>query len=87
MLGPRKRLERMLDELRDNGIELTQEQLNTIYGPAGLEIGAETAEEIALSIISEIQAVLSHKSGESLRRKQDVIHSRTDTIIKEKRLD
>jgi xanthine dehydrogenase accessory factor len=61
--------------------------LNTIYGPAGLEIGAETAEEIALSIISEIQAVLSHKSGESLRRKQDVIHSRTDTIIKEKRLD
>jgi xanthine dehydrogenase accessory factor len=86
MLGPKKKLDRMLDELRDDGIELTKEQLNTIYGPVGLEIGAETAEEIALSIIAEIKAVLSDKSGISLRRKQDVIHSRTDTIIKEKKL-
>ncbi|MEP6951329.1 MAG: XdhC/CoxI family protein [Ginsengibacter sp.] len=86
MLGPKKKLDRMLDELRDEGTELTEEQLNTIYGPVGLEIGAETAEEIALSIIAEIKAVLSNKSGESLRRKQDVIHSGTDTIVKEKKL-
>ena len=86
MLGPKKKLDRMLDELRDDGIELTEEQLNTIYGPVGLEIGAETAEEIALSIIAEIKAVLSGKPGGSLRKKQDVIHSRTDTIIEEKRL-
>ncbi len=86
MLGPKKKLERMLDELRDEGIALTDEQLNSIYGPVGLEIGAETAEEIALSIIAEIKAVLSNKTGGSLRNKQDVIHSRTDTQIAVKTL-
>lgn len=86
MLGPKKKLERMLDELLDEGIALTDEQLNSIYGPVGLEIGAETAEEIALSIIAEIKAVLSNKTGGSLRNKQDVIHSRTDTQIAVKTL-
>lgn len=82
MLGPKKKLDRMLDGLRDDGQALSQEQLNTIYGPSGLEIGAETAEEIALSIIAEIKAVLSGKKGGSLRNKQDEIHSRTDTFPK-----
>lgn len=86
MLGPKKKLERMLDELRDEGIMLTEEQLNTIYGPSGLEIGAETAEEITLSIIAEIKAVLSGKQGGSLRNKQEEIHSRTDTFMEAKRL-
>ena len=86
MLGPKKKLERMLDELRGEGIELTDEQLNSMYGPVGLEIGAETAEEIALSIIAEIKAVLSNKAGGSLRNKPDVIHSRTDTQIAVKTL-
>jgi xanthine/CO dehydrogenase XdhC/CoxF family maturation factor len=86
ILGPRKKLDRMLDELRNEGMQLSKEQLNTIYGPVGLEIGAETAEEIALSIIAEIRAVLSGKPGGSLRNKQDVIHARTDTFIGEKRL-
>ncbi len=86
MLGPKKKLERMLEELRDEGIAVSDEQLNSIYGPVGLEIGAETAEEIALSIIAEIKAVLSNKTGGSLRNKQDVIHSRTETQIAVKTL-
>lgn len=86
LLGPKKKLDRMLNELRDHGIEVTNEQLNVIYGPAGLEIGAETAEEIALSIIAEIKAVISGKPGGSLRNKRDAIHSGTDTVIEEKKL-
>lgn len=81
MLGPKKKLEKMLNELRKNGVEITEEQLHSIYGPVGLEIGAETAAEIALSIIAEIKAVLSDKAGGSLRNKTGVIHSRTDTMI------
>jgi xanthine/CO dehydrogenase XdhC/CoxF family maturation factor len=86
LLGPKKKLDRMIDEIRDEGIKIDEEALKKIYGPVGLEIGAETAEEIALSIIAEIKAVLAGKPGGSLREKQDVIHSRNDTIIEIKNL-
>jgi xanthine/CO dehydrogenase XdhC/CoxF family maturation factor len=76
LLGPKKKLERMLDELKDGGMSLTEKQLNSIYSPVGLEIGAETAEEIALSIIAEIKAVFAGKKGTSLRDSKDFIHSR-----------
>jgi xanthine/CO dehydrogenase XdhC/CoxF family maturation factor len=86
MLGPKKKLDRMIDELRADGMEITDEMMEKVYGPVGLEIGAETAEEISLSIIAEIQAILNGKEGGLLRRKVDVIHARDETIIEEKRI-
>lgn len=86
VLGPQKKLIRMLEDMKSEGIEPTEEQLGRIYGPVGLELGAETAEEIALSIIAEIKAVMAGKTGQSLRQKEDVIHARHDTQIKEKRI-
>jgi xanthine dehydrogenase accessory factor len=74
-LGPKKRLNRMLEELRDEGTEITAGQLASVYGPAGLDIGSENADEIALSIIAEMQAVLKNRIGTSLRHK-NVIHNR-----------
>ncbi len=79
VLGPKKKLERMLGGLKDQGIKLTEKQLSCIYGPVGLEIGAETAEEIALSIIAEIKTVFTGKKGISLRDSKDFIHSRSGT--------
>jgi xanthine dehydrogenase accessory factor len=68
-LGPKKRLNRILDELREEGTNITDEQLESIYGPAGLDVGSENSEEIALSIISEIQSILTKRNGSSLRYK------------------
>jgi xanthine dehydrogenase accessory factor len=68
-LGPKKRINRILDELREEGINITDERLKSIYGPAGLDVGSENSEEIALSIISEIQSVLTKRNGSSLRYK------------------
>jgi xanthine dehydrogenase accessory factor len=82
-LGPRKKIDRMLDELKDEGITLTGEQLSVIYGPVGLDIGAETSEEIALSILAEIKAVFSSKHGQSLRTDSNVIHSRLGSVIEQ----
>ena len=76
VLGPKKKLDRMLDELREEGMHQARETLQKIFGPAGLDIGAETSDEIALSILSEIQAVLSKRPGNSLREKEESIHSR-----------
>jgi xanthine dehydrogenase accessory factor len=74
-LGPKKKLHRMLDELLDNGVDIASDQLQRVYGPTGLDIGAETSEEIALSILSEIQAVLQQREGKALRDRSTVIHT------------
>jgi xanthine/CO dehydrogenase XdhC/CoxF family maturation factor len=73
-LGPRKKLERMFDELEQEGIMYDPAQREIIFGPVGLDIGSETAEEIALSIMAEIKTALSGKTGRPLRERKDPIH-------------
>jgi xanthine dehydrogenase accessory factor len=80
-LGPRKKMDRMLEELKENGVVINEAGLTCLYGPSGLDIGAETPEEIALSILAEIKAVLAGRSGQPLRNNGDVIHSRAATVI------
>jgi xanthine dehydrogenase accessory factor len=80
-LGPKKRLSRMLAELEEQGQVITSEQEGRIYGPIGLDLGAEAAEEIALSILAEIKAVLTMKQGTFLREKPGEIHPRSELII------
>jgi len=73
-LGPKKKLLRMLDEVESQGISFTAEQRSKIYGPVGLDIGSETAEEISLSILAEIKAVISARQIQHLRDKQGSVH-------------
>jgi xanthine/CO dehydrogenase XdhC/CoxF family maturation factor len=75
-LGPAQKRDRMLSDLQNLGIQLNEEQLSKIHGPTGLDIGAENATEIAVSIVAEIKAFLSGRPGISLKQKKETIHNR-----------
>jgi xanthine/CO dehydrogenase XdhC/CoxF family maturation factor len=83
LLGPRKKLDRMLRELELKGVQLPEDQLRNVYGPSGLNIGAETPEEIALSILAEIKSVFAGADGRALREREVVIHPRTETVFEQ----
>jgi xanthine/CO dehydrogenase XdhC/CoxF family maturation factor len=74
LLGPKSKSERLLASLNEQGIAFTDEQVNRLFSPAGIDIGAETPEEIALAIIAEIQAVLARRDAGFLRERTGPIH-------------
>lgn len=80
ILGPKTKLNRMFDDLYNEGISVSEDQVNRIYGPIGLDIGAETSEEIALSIMAEVKAVMSGKKGTSLKYKTGNIHTKIQIV-------
>jgi xanthine/CO dehydrogenase XdhC/CoxF family maturation factor len=67
LLGAAKRAERILEALTERGVVLDDNQLGRIYAPVGLDLHADGAESIALSIVAEIQAALAGGSAQSLR--------------------
>ena len=76
MLGPGARTKRLLDELREEGVEVADSDLGRIHGPAGLDLGAEGPEEIAAAITGEILAVKRGGPGGPLRDRSGPIHAR-----------
>lgn len=82
VLGPKKKMQRMFEELAASSVTVTEEQYLKIHSPIGLDIGAETAEEIAVSVVAEIMAVLSGRNGAALKNKPTSIHSTASTPIR-----
>jgi len=80
LLGPRKRHAELLAELQEYR-ELDPSWIENLHAPAGLDIGSEAPEEIALSIVSEAAAVLSKRRGGFLRDRVRAIHSNEPQII------
>lgn len=74
MLGPKRRRERILERVREMGGVISDEFARHIHGPVGLDIGAETPEEIALSIVAEILAVLNHRNAKSVCERSLPLH-------------
>jgi xanthine/CO dehydrogenase XdhC/CoxF family maturation factor len=73
LLGPRKRTESLLS---DAGLE-PEQVLAPMHSPMGLDTGADGAEQIALSVIAEIQAVINQRAGGRLREKAGPLHPRS----------
>ena len=82
ILGPKVKYDRMLGELNEQGIVPKPEQLAAIHAPVGLDIGAETSSEIALSILAEIQQFKTKSLGQPLKEKSGPIHAKKDNEFK-----
>ena len=74
MLGSRRRVAALFRQLADEGV--SEKWLARIQAPIGLDLGAQTPGEIALSIAAEILGVLQKKNAQSLRLAQEVWHGR-----------
>ena len=71
VLGPRDRTDRLLGELQ---VPLTDADRAALHAPAGLDLGADGAEEVATAIVAEILATLRGRGGSPLRERQGPIH-------------
>ncbi len=76
VLGPRRRTERLLAELAKTTPRgaFGKRSLARVHGPAGLDIGAEAPEQIALAIVAEIEAVSAGRRGGVLRKRRAPLH-------------
>jgi len=67
LLGATNRRERLLNEFIERNPDVSDSFLDIIYGPTGLNIGAITSQEIALSICAEILSVIRNEEPDSLK--------------------
>lgn len=75
VLGPRRRREELLAHVSDDA----RTHADRLRGPIGLDLGGETPEEIALSIVAEIQSVLHGRDARALAERDEPIHEATRT--------
>lgn len=71
VMGSKNRIAKIIEELNP-----TKNQLEKLYSPIGLDIGADTPAEIANAIVSEIQAVLTKRNAGFLKHRSQPIHQR-----------
>jgi xanthine dehydrogenase accessory factor len=69
LMGARQRTAKLIQDLK-----IVPEHFQQLHAPIGLDIGAETPEEIAIAMIAEIQAVITDRSAGFLKHHQSSIH-------------
>lgn len=75
ILGPAYRRERLINDLLERRPDLDPDWVDRLHGPAGLDVGAETPQEIGISILSEILSVFRQTNPISLKDKTGAIHT------------
>lgn len=74
LLGPKKRAEKILSDLAAAGTVITADQRTRLHAPVGLDLGADSPEQVALSILAEMQAARTGRDGRPLRERSRPIH-------------
>ena len=74
LLGPKKRAEKILADLATDGLAITPAMRARLHAPVGLDLGADSPEQVALAIIAEIQATLGRRNARPLREREQSIH-------------
>ncbi len=78
VLGPRRRTDRLLSEIAaeigTGSPFLGKASLRRLHAPAGLDIGAEAPEQIALAIVAEVEAVGARRGGGLLKHRSEPLH-------------
>ena len=74
LLGPKKRAEKILNDLTAGGSAPTAAQRARLRTPVGLDLGGDTPESVALSVVAEMHAVLAGRDGRPLRERKGPIH-------------
>jgi xanthine dehydrogenase accessory factor len=65
MIGSRRKVARVFDQLKERGVP--EEKLSQVYAPLGLDIGADSPTEIAVSTVAEILAALRQRTAAHMR--------------------
>jgi xanthine/CO dehydrogenase XdhC/CoxF family maturation factor len=74
LLGPRKRAEKILADLAAEGVAISGADRARLHAPVGLDLGADSPEQVALAIVAEMQAVLAGRDARPLRERARPIH-------------
>jgi xanthine/CO dehydrogenase XdhC/CoxF family maturation factor len=74
LLGPKQRAEDLLADIQQLGVEISDDQRARLHGPAGLDIGGDGPEAIALSLLAEVMAAAERRPGGCLRDRKGPIH-------------
>ena len=79
VMGSRRTQEDRKRRLREAGV--TDDELERLHGPIGLDLGANSPEETAVSIVGEIIALRSGRSGGALNRSSAPIHPVASSVV------
>jgi xanthine dehydrogenase accessory factor len=83
LLGAARRAETILNELNNSGLTIDDRMLDRLYAPVGLDLNADGPEEIALSMVAEIQMVLNGGSARPLRLGRNLARTSEPAVLEE----
>ncbi len=81
LLGPKTKSISILDDFKKEGLEWDQATLSKLHSPVGIDTGAESPQEIALSIVTEALAISQRRTAGFLKDRDGPIHSRRTLSI------